>query len=583
MHFSRGGNLNSPPAKNIQMKMIHKRVLLPVVLLLFVLPGLVGAEIEYCAECWYLNYSTETIFEEPEYRIKSNEKFVPQLTKEFKTAHADLSAIIDKPKEKQQKRDSIKNEFNITDVQLDSVDKYPVRLYYRNCTFDNKSAIVECTLIDRSHKLTQKTVNTLTGADFDFSQIPFEDNLVLQIGFDTIEYVSSSNTMTVIGDATCGDSSGNACDFTDIYNADVAGGWGMVLRQGTNQFKINCKLRVGNSSTNTWFADNNKQVEFSPVGIYAQPLTVTSNANFRLGTVIDANKYTTKNGCSLSVGFYFYFIDAQNADSFEIYSSDLKSTTGVYAPDVRVPFGSKIWNSIFSDAYPMGNSVDIRNVVEYAGNNYASTQCNVTSDNWVIHQSKNGIVGFGNYGFAVRNIKLIDSTKDFFFSGLTTDCYAINTECDWLVSWSGVCTRDFYRQNTFDLKVTDEYGNNINGASVNMWDKDGTLIVDTATAAGVIAEQTLTRGYYDQANGSILQDASPHTLTISQPGYQTYTEIFTMDKINWTVALSPETSEGTVSIMTLPQTGARKTTTMCAAGLMAMCFIMILSKKRGEP
>ncbi len=97
-----------------------------------------------------------------------------------------------------------------------------------------------------------------------------------------------------------------------------------------------------------------------------------------------------------------------------------------------------------------------------------------------------------------------------------------------------------YRQYTFNLKVTEQDGTAINGATVTLKDKDDNQVFSVSTAAdGTITEQTVTRGYYDQAHGDTLQDYSPHKLIIEKAGFQTY-EIqgITMEKIDWTIKLA---------------------------------------------
>lgn len=46
---------------------------------------------------------------------------------------------------------------------------------------------------------------------------------LLKIGFGTITYSYSGKTITVLGDAACGDTEANPCDFDSVYNADKAG------------------------------------------------------------------------------------------------------------------------------------------------------------------------------------------------------------------------------------------------------------------------------------------------------------------------------------------------------------------------
>ena len=99
-----------------------------------------------------------------------------------------------------------------------------------------------------------------------------------------------------------------------------------------------------------------------------------------------------------------------------------------------------------------------------------------------------------------------------------------------------------YRQYTINLKVIDKNNNDINDATVTLWDKDNNEIFSTTTSSGVIAGQTVSYGYYDEPHASTIQPDdvgySPHTLQISKAGYQTYKTKFTLDsKIDWTIKL----------------------------------------------
>jgi len=99
-----------------------------------------------------------------------------------------------------------------------------------------------------------------------------------------------------------------------------------------------------------------------------------------------------------------------------------------------------------------------------------------------------------------------------------------------------------YRQYTFDLTVSDSTGGAISGATVTLKDKDDNIIfTETTDAFGRISTQTVTRGYYDQAHGNTLQDASPHTLFISKATYITSRTVFTLDKpLDWRIPLKPQ-------------------------------------------
>ena len=148
---------------------------------------------------------------------------------------------------------------------------------------------------------------------------------------------------------------------------------------------------------------------------------------------------------------------------------------------------------------------------------------------------------------SISNCELVnESLISFYMFGSSVNFYVINTACKWLVGFFNSASAVLYRQYEFDLKVIDKDNTPIQTATVKIWDKDSNLIVDTTTnASGVIAPQTITRGYYNQANGGTLQEASPHLIKIEKAGYTTYEADFTLDaKKGWLIALQTGAAGG---------------------------------------
>jgi hypothetical protein len=140
----------------------------------------------------------------------------------------------------------------------------------------------------------------------------------------------------------------------------------------------------------------------------------------------------------------------------------------------------------------------------------------------------------------VRNVQYTIEIQ----SVTNSNCHVVNMDYDsenWTFGWYGTDTGTrVYRQYTVNLKVTDKDNNPINGATATVKDKDGNQIFSVNTDAnGNIATQTVSRGYYDQPHGNILQDYSPHVLTITKPGYQTYVKKFALSaKTAWEIKLA---------------------------------------------
>ena len=359
-----------------------------------------------------------------------------------------------------------------------------------------------------------------------------------------ITYDAPSNTITIVG---------GPYNFTDVYNADVAGGWGKVHLQGTIQFMIDAKLIIGDAVNTTTFADTGKQVYFTLTGgvIY---VSLRKKSTTTFGTLNDATKKTSNNGC------HFMFASSGWAWPFQVYSGDAtvyfylyscviefpNVSSGGVAPYVEDNSGLaivKIYNCVLDRAAPknLGSACDIYNI-QVTNGYYALNSMNAPCDVAFINGAKYAIYGFQNIGDVVSNFVVRNCiTKFFLQDGGSGSRHLVNFDVDsWNFTWNNSPTGKIYRQYTFDLKVTDKDNNNISGATVSLVDKNGTSIFSVTTAAdGTIAQQTVSRGYYAAATGDTLQEYSPHTLTVSKSDYQTYVKTFTLGaKTVWEIKLA---------------------------------------------
>jgi hypothetical protein len=119
-----------------------------------------------------------------------------------------------------------------------------------------------------------------------------------------ITYNAGTNTITVVGG-----SSGSPHNFTNVYNADVLGGWGKVTKQGTNQFDFQAKLQIGDDSTQTYFTDTYKQISFL-TNIFTEngqnKILVMDKASFTLGKQ-SANLKQGYGGCNIISNETIYY------------------------------------------------------------------------------------------------------------------------------------------------------------------------------------------------------------------------------------------------------------------------------------
>lgn len=362
-----------------------------------------------------------------------------------------------------------------------------------------------------------------------------------------ITYNAGTNTITVTGYTF-----GTPCTFLDVYNADVAGGWGVVSKSGNDHFTFDCKLVIGDGSTSTYFADTDKQIIFSTNSItadYQIAVYVMNSANFTLGYLVNDSKKVTDNGCALFGTFTqnSFLLNVQSSSAVvKLYSCLVHGTDGSGVSSIISISGATVYNCIFDHLYLyLSANLTIYNLLATSSKTYGLYG---SSGTWDVVNLKNHdyAIGFGYAGGGqppgnqhVKNTIIKNNTyvARCHFMGL--DCSITNGDVDnWNFVWSNSSAK-VYRKYELDLKVIDKDNTPINAATVKVWDKDSNLIVDTTTnASGVIVTQAITRGYYNQANGNTLQEASPHLIKIEKAGYTTYEADFTLDdKKDWLIAL----------------------------------------------
>jgi hypothetical protein len=372
-----------------------------------------------------------------------------------------------------------------------------------------------------------------------------------------ITYDIGANVITVTGY-----SSGIPCTFTDIYNADVGGGWGQISKQGDVQFLFDCKLQIGDDSTSTYFEDTNKQIVF-PDSIPSVQITITNNSIFRLGQVHNATTKYATDGCSLifqGTGWNERNIYIKNGGKAYFYGCHLHSDAGgagiiYYLGNNNTRFWHLVLNNI--QLWSENSDTDIYKVTFFR-DEYYDTALNKISglmeDVTIYNCGGWAAIYTWWYGYTVKNLKTHNSTAYTLGADNLRDdhAYIIDSELDkWTIRWRNTCTKYIYRQYTFSLMVIYSNGTAIENANVTLsYYGQGREQVDSwlTLADGSIPEQTFSMGFYNQTGGDTLYNYNPYNLLILKEGFQPYSQNFTLsEKINWTIALQP-LSDGTPTL-----------------------------------
>lgn len=368
---------------------------------------------------------------------------------------------------------------------------------------------------------------------------------------DPITY--SSPTITVIGGTE-----ETPLTFKDIWDADQAGGWNVVINNNnTNvQYEFNALIVLGNDTVagTTWFSDSNVQLVFNDNIMTASSQAWINRKDYAyliLGELINADRKSSQRGISvidLENGRSHYpILDGIGIGYTYLYS--LQSFTHYIARYViRGSSGGRIWNSIFSGTPNIyggtiwASSVDIYNI--YISRGYESlraTNALNTIDKVTIKDSSQiSLYGGATDGAILKNLEVQQIT--YWQLDARYTYYLVNVNSDtWTINWYSTGTGKTYRQYEFDLNVTDSANYPIEAANVTVshygqgYAQDFSVLTG---ANGSFSTKTLSMGFYNQTGGNTIYEYNPYRISITQSGYQPYEGNFTLnDKTTLTIIM----------------------------------------------
>ncbi len=366
----------------------------------------------------------------------------------------------------------------------------------------------------------------------------------IDIGAGNGTYVTTKRFRTITNIDCSDNAAGGGTVWDDGAVAVTQPIWGVIWDKGNRQYQLDAIFNIGDASSATYFAATKNAIYLSLTTNYQ--LYVRSNAVCRFGTLIDAGKKSTKDGCYLysRVAAWGLYGKSDNNGSFLFYSSILDAEN--YTASILLGSGThRVWNCIQNNnnIYGLSTTSDVFNTV-ISGTYNAAREIHGSIDKLTIYGSVLGIFAYAVNGAAYANLFVRSVTRLGNSTICSADTIFINLDTDnktW--TYSGTCTGKVYFKYTIDFVVKDNDGVAIEGATVTLVDNTKSVVFSENTiAGGVLAtgQKTVIHGYYDQAHGDTLQEYGPHTLTITAPGYQTYQDVITIDrKMDLEVALGP--------------------------------------------
>lgn len=365
-----------------------------------------------------------------------------------------------------------------------------------------------------------------------------------------------------------GSTTSDRFSIVDLYNADVAGGWGVIQKLDENTYKVNTYLL--STGTDYW-NDIEKTI------IFADGLN--GYGNWYFGRVSGTNR--TYAGCNIIIkstwltSLNFTYLEAYRT-SFQYVFPKNNGVDITGGPGLcHISFNGKVQDCTCdrSRAFVPTNTSIVKNCIvsrfDVAFNASQATfddvKCLQGSRVWQFGGSTTNVVARGVYTEGTAAILVINGKTG---SSLTI--------IDSIVSGSPMFGSyidndgfEYFDKFSYNLQVLEEDEvTPIAGATITMYDNAGQIFQVTTDSNGEIAEQYITRVYGTVDTPALppvytYTNKYPYKLVIEKEGYETYIENFTQllsEPIVKTVALKTAkpiriSTEGPVLALA-PETGS---------------------------
>ena len=358
----------------------------------------------------------------------------------------------------------------------------------------------------------------------------------------SITYNSSTNTITVVGF-----SESNPCTFEDIYQASVNNGWGVVEKVGENTYVIKAKIKIGDGETWTYFADKEKTVIFTSdvvLDYHERAIYVTRHGYFWIGEG-DEDTRTGHKGCifdgrDMILNSWCGFIDADSESDVRLYGCVFLAER--YASLIAIinlrGNIARVWSCFIegggTGVYPTDNldMNDVEIIDCSFGIGYGYQPAYPFTNIVVMYSGSAGVYFYADQAYNLFNTRFAKNhttihTFDLKTSARLTDCEAD----EWSMYWGGSPDPEkakIERAYSFKVKVTDQNGNPISNALVELYDKNDNLVFAELTDEnGETSEHSIVSITYTPTETI---DNNPYKLRITKDGYEGVEVTITIDK-----------------------------------------------------
>jgi len=358
-----------------------------------------------------------------------------------------------------------------------------------------------------------------------------------------ITYDSGTNIITLDNDAADGHDWAHAFDMEDVLAANNAGSWGVVTKQGDNAYAVPARMLF---KAGVYFVSIKEFVELKP-----NPINPLYTIRSEVGSHIRFGEYDTTNKYSYNGTFW------------QIYLEDTTGTRDSTGNRIMGEFLCYSSNVICDSTdfhrgphFVAGATVRLYDSVCRWSGYFWAKDCNLQNIRFLGGGGTYDMLFAAGYDYSFSGVTSINCYEGIFFSDTTTapvDIYnhkfqnctydmgrisahylirLINSPFEnYFPLASGKSFKECYE---FNIKVTDNEGTPIIGATVTLKDVDGTTAFSENTIAGGVltAAKVVVRKWFRYSSQGGIKDYNNHTLTVTKDGFETYeTEIYIDHKI----------------------------------------------------
>lgn len=361
--------------------------------------------------------------------------------------------------------------------------------------------------------------------------------------------------LTISGSLT-----GDRFSIVDLYNADIANGWGVIKKIDAHTYLVNTYL----VSQSQFWSDSFKTI------IFADGWNCTS-ADLLFGRISGSNQ--TSGTCNIIVTSQWLsslnpnILNAYRTNFLYVYPFEYGTGIGLTALSWSSGMVQDCTCEKFRNFTPNSAVNCILKNFIFSGYDNAFSTGRATFLDVKMLQGSRAWQTAGNSTIYGKGA-FIDGGNAVLWIGLNNTVNLVDSQ---FVN-AGTCNNDstgsvLNDKISFNLNVIDLNNTPISGANFKIYDKDNNLVVNVSTDAnGNIAEQEVLRRQYT-ITGLVVSapvNKYPFTLIVSKTGYETYTEkvsyLLSLAVVK-TIALKPiipvrQTNRGRSLAVIIPEQGS---------------------------